>query len=494
MPSSRAAAAAEPPCPFAHAAKKIEGKEQPSKRRGTPSDAAGDDDPEAPKKEDIKAAVDSARSNFNRRMNSFFRSGLGRLTGGKKKKKADGGGGSPRRQSKRARSTPASVAEATSTDTPHAPPSSLRPIPFGGVAFDEDTAVVRPHGRLRMSHQSPYYKRLLPSQIVKITHDAEIIVVIPPDTESTPRIDRDARDNICKAIDPALLSTSTNLSALEKEEQRVILWRQHSIERDGRTGYEFPARVNRYPERTKMETGMMGTADVDALWGDISLYVGIVGYATSKPAQLLMCNIHAVEVYELVRDGEVLNPEIDFSKGDIDEKLLKLLDATHGCTVSTVEVFMRYYQEQSNRKTRKINDLYRQLERLKAQAKANGSAPAPCKATDSREIFINILKDELHPKRLYAFADVVENLYGAHYRALYTQFRRLNANLIDDPTKHVVLYRKMKEMFPHTHAFFAMLVSNNRTKSVELAAMFTSFSVVQIDPVEIGDVESFWDD
>ena len=322
-----------------------------------------------------------------------------------------------------------------------------------------------PHDSSQHSLKSSHYKRLLPSQIVRIAHEAEIIVVVPRVTKHTPPELKEDITYASDRFDRVVMSTHTRLPADQKKEELVRVRRTHECARDGGVVHEYRCRVKNYPERGTLSSTCLTYADVRLMFkGDVGINVEVCGYPQNEKVLLKLKHIHALEIYQISPRDAQLNDGLRFeSNGDIDEPLLRQLWFVKGCTTSTIELMMKYYQESSKRLKKQVSNMKSRKRKRKAK-EAEGVEGPESNSSD----LINLMEHELSEKRIGAYAKWVDDQYHDCFRQQYSSFERLDNHLI--PSSVVwEQYRRFKENFPLAHAMFSIMVSTSR-KSIELAA------------------------
>ena len=115
--------------------------------------------------------------------------------------------------------------------------------------------------------------------------------------------------------------------------------------------------------------------------------------------------------------------DITFPKsGDLDEPLLQEIWAAKGCTVRTVEIMMRYYQELSKRRNDQCRHLGIRLKRKSAKDSAVDTLSNKTQATNTKLDYMRNINAELKKTCLFSFADKVDKIYESKYNVVYSNF------------------------------------------------------------------------
>ena len=201
------------------------------------------------------------KNNFPRVVNSNFSAGLGKKAFAKKNvtvQRSESEDGMRRSNRKRKQNEPMSPEENTVT------PDGASSLP--SVRFDRSFATgtsATPHRPIPPSFRAPQYKRLLPSNIVRLSHENEIIVVVPDASTFNPTAPgySDVK-YISDCIDSVLVAASMSLPTQQRQEELSRIKMAHERIRDGKVVHEYACRVKNYPERFKLSTPHMTSNDV----------------------------------------------------------------------------------------------------------------------------------------------------------------------------------------------------------------------------------------
>jgi len=99
-----------------------------------------------------------------------------------------------------------------------------------------------------------YYKRLLPSQIVRLHKGAEVAVVIRPLPKSSSDNERSVHAAISKDVNAVVLDSCIGVHNADQIAQLQTILRTHEIKRDGGDCHEFQMRLHKWPERDHLDT------------------------------------------------------------------------------------------------------------------------------------------------------------------------------------------------------------------------------------------------
>ena len=78
-----------------------------------------------------------------------------------------------------------------------------------------------------------YYKRLLPSQLVRLREGTEIIVVLPPLPKKATLLEAQDYKAITKDINAVILDSCQGLQGEERQKHLDSILRSHAISREG---------------------------------------------------------------------------------------------------------------------------------------------------------------------------------------------------------------------------------------------------------------------
>ena len=292
--------------------------------------------------------------------------------------------------------------------------------------------------------------------MIRLDIDDEFILLFPAVSSTlSPECLPAARD-INRRIDRVLIQSCTGITSSERRDQLSFLKRKHIKIRGSETYYEFAVRMKHFGELKDMQLNSFRHSDLDRLWKSDGFgpSIELCGYARTTTALLRLRYYPYIEMYQ--RSCSLFHDEVVFPRGgDLDDSFLQAIWLANGCTVRTVEVMMRYYQEQSRR--RQLQVLY-----TKSQLK---------KKTDGDELlieshdryarrdFMRNVHEELKSARLFAFADEVDGIYEARFKLVYSNFVPMR-NTVVTSEDISSLYETFTTDFPHTHAILSTIVSS----------------------------------
>ena len=359
------------------------------------------------------------KSNYSQLINSQFKTSIGKQSG--KKRKTPQPSSSPtfntssRRSKRRKTSSHDKTPSARVADTP---------VPHFNLEGIDATSLVLPHKPIPISSQSSFYKRLLPGQIARLSKGDEIIIVIPCTTKVSADAMMEGIQYMNGAIDSVISHTCAGATANEQRDEMKRYRTRHEIKRDGDIAHQFSARITNYSERWQFEDvnhetqqSVLKESDLDAMWNDIGINVEVCGYAKSKFALLKMKYIGYIEIYQIVKDGSILNDNISFSRGDIEKQLVDNFWAVNGCAPSAIEAMMKYYSALAARQKHANSALKRRQKAVEIKANADVEAATADATIEHNKAFASLIKEEITQERLFAFADKVDRKY--HERFLY---------------------------------------------------------------------------
>ena len=281
-------------------------------------------------------------------------------------------------------------------------------------------------------------------------------------------------------VNAVISKTCVGGNAAERKDELKRYRTRHELPRDGAVAHQFCVRIKSYGERHRfmdvnMETGesTMTESDISGMWNDIGLNVELCGYTRSKSALLKLRYIGYLEVYQLACDGSVLNNQLSFAAGDLDEQLVNHLWSVNGCSVSSIEVMMKYYNALATRQKKTIQNLKSRNKVSLDEANAAAAATEAAQSQEQRHTFAELVKAELSEKNLYLFASKVDAKYQERFARQYSTYTKFSDFILAGDTV-VTLYEEFKSSFPCTHTLLARIVST-KSHLVDLADPMKAF-------------------
>jgi hypothetical protein len=135
-------------------------------------------------------------------------------------------------------------------------------------SYSPNEGLVPGHPSLRPSVLQPFYRRLPPEVIVRLSAGDELIIVVPTDS-STRSGDATARARVVDFYSRAFAAVSRrSLSRTEPNSVLVedIILKRHRLRRDDKWFLEYPVRVRNYAERDNFSRLYMDRSPVDHSW------------------------------------------------------------------------------------------------------------------------------------------------------------------------------------------------------------------------------------
>ena len=310
---------------------------------------------------------------------------------------------------------------ATMPTSPH-PSSAAASVQPMDSTFSEDSLAPR-HRPIPHSTRSAPYTRIRPKQMVQLGIDAEFIHIFPAKSSTLHPKCATAAVDINQRIDRVLLKSCTGITSSERTAQLTLLKQKHAIARGSETYYEFPVRLKHFGELQDLQINSLRPADLDRLWKSDGFgpSIELCGYARTSTALLRLRYYPYVEMYH--RSSSLYLDDFTFPKsGDLDEPLLQELWAAKGCTVRTVEIMMRYYQELSKRRKDQCRHLGIRLKKKSANDSAVDTLSNATQATNTKLDYMRNINAELKKTRLFSFADKVDKMYESKYKVVYSNF------------------------------------------------------------------------
>lgn len=167
----------------------------------------------------------------------------------------------------------------------------------------------------------------MPSQIVRLSKDDELILVIPPtDGKLVNPTVKAGIDDINQQIDSIIMATCTGYTSSERKQQLQQFRKKHEIVRGGGNAYQFAARVKNCGERHRLDSVSLTDSDINDLWKDTGINVELCGYACSVRGLLRFRFIGYIELHQIAREGGILRRELQFAQsGNTDDQLIRQL-------------------------------------------------------------------------------------------------------------------------------------------------------------------------
>ena len=235
---------------------------------------------------------------------------------------------------------------------------------------------------------------------------------------------------------------------------QLRLKQKHSIARGSDTYYEFPVRLKHFGELQDLQINSLRASDLDRLWKSDGSgpSIELCGYARTTTALIRLRYYPYVEMYQ--RLSSLFLDAVTFpNSGDLDEPLLQEIWAAKGCTVGTVEIMVRYYQELSKRHKDQCRNLGTQLKRKNAQNNAVNAllneSHAGSHATYTKLDYMRSINAKLKKTRLFSFVDKVDAMYESKYKLVYSNFACMR-NTIVSPADISKLYTIYSAKVFHT--------------------------------------------
>ena len=264
-----------------------------------------------------------------------------------------------------------------------------------------------------ISTESAPYTRIGAHKMVRFDIDEEFILLCPVVSSTLHPKRLPAAVNINQQIDRVLIQSCTGIISSVRREQLSMLKRKHIKIRGSQTHYEFAVRLKHFGELQDIQINSLRHSDLDRLWksDNFGPFIELCGYARTTKALLRLRYYPYIEMYQ--RSSSLFLDNVEFQKsGDLDHIFLQVIWLAKGCTVRTVEVLMRYYQELAVRCQDQCQYLRKQLKRkTDSNDVLNESQDAY-----ARSDFMSHIHDELKSKRLFAFTDKVDALYKSRFK------------------------------------------------------------------------------
>ena len=324
--------------------------------------------------------------------------------------------------------------------------------------FSEDS-LAPGHRPILHSTRSAPYTRIRPKQMVQLGIDDEFILIFPAKSPTLHPKCFTAAVDINQQIDRVLLKSCTGITPSERTAQLDLLKQKHAIARGSETYYEFAVRLKHFGELQDLQINSLRSSDLDRLWKSDGFVpsIELCGYARTSTALLRLRYYPYLEMYQ--RSSSLYLDDVTFPKsGDLDEPLLEEIWAAKGCTVRTVEIMMRYYQELSKRRKDHCRYLANQLKQKSATVSAVDTLLNDTQATNTKLVYMRNITAELKKSRLFSFADKVDKMYESKYKVVYSNFVYMR-NTVVSPADISKLYNIFRDDFPHAHALFSIIVS-----------------------------------
>ena len=180
-----------------------------------------------------------------------------------------------------------------------------------------DRDFVPPHSQSRTSVIQPVYRRLLPSDIVRLMAGDDIIVVVPVHGE-VPRKGDDAdasRFHYRKLFENIIRRSFRDQNNYRSDLDSIICAR-HTLILGGRPYLEFPCRIKHYAERELFERLGTPPSAVKLSWAQgAGLNLLVCGYTPLTTILIQFQHVGYLEIYKKVYSDDVfVNEGIVFTK------------------------------------------------------------------------------------------------------------------------------------------------------------------------------------
>jgi hypothetical protein len=100
------------------------------------------------------------------------------------------------------------------------------------------------------------YKRLLPSQLARLSPGDELIAVVPPSND----INNDSVVSLTNAINKVMLFGCPRMNTQQQIEQLTSAKQHHELKRNGQSAYEFCIRIVNFPELHSLDKHFSNTS------------------------------------------------------------------------------------------------------------------------------------------------------------------------------------------------------------------------------------------
>jgi hypothetical protein len=153
------------------------------------------------------------------------------------------------------------------------------------------------------------YKRLLPSQLSRLSPGDEIIVVVPSPNE----LNSDVVESATLAFNKVILHGCPRMNAKQQDEHLSHVMKQHEITRNGVVVHEFCVRILNFPELATLDNHFSDTRVIDKLWDQgAGYYAGVCGYSAGAKVLLKLSWLPHLELFKVADSKSFLNDEITY--------------------------------------------------------------------------------------------------------------------------------------------------------------------------------------
>ena len=190
--------------------------------------------------------------------------------------------------------------------------------------------------------------------------------------------------------------TVTNTNASQRKKAIELIRQPHVLIREGKTYFEFPAKVSSYAHRGYYGRNAYNKSDLKRHFNHgEGIYFKLDGYDSSIGLLIMFRLMPFIEIYKLRAMDDTHSECISFNRDVCDEAslvppLLNYLQRYKGDTLSCYETLYKYYRASLRISKKQLNKTANKLASNKAEA-----------AALDLENFADTMKKEFHKKKNY---------------------------------------------------------------------------------------------
>jgi hypothetical protein len=329
------------------------------------------------------------------------------------------------------------------------------------------------------------YKRLLPSQLARLSPGDELIVVVPPSND----INNDSVVSFMNAMNKVMLFGFPHMNIRQQIEQLTSAKRRHELKRNGQTAYEFCIRVVNFPELHSLDKHFNNTSLLDKMWDQgAGYYANVCGYSAGTKMLIKLAWLPHLEFYKIADGNSFLDdgfsyPVSNTNPAKLASSLMENLVLTNGCPIATMEALWKFARQDANilRRVSTSDRKRADAELVRVQEAVNSAKSSP-----PEHELAALISIELDSTALREFSQTVDGIYERAFCNHYKSFQHTPAMILG-PNETPQLYWQMINQFPITHFVIAKIVSNTET-IIAVSDIFNA--TVNVDSAHESDHES----
>ena len=299
------------------------------------------------------------------------------------------------------------------------------------------------------TNQAP--QRIEFEDLVRLRHNDEFLLCIPPSTRKDPKpFVKACADTMDKMRNIILYDHMKNLTVAACNKYFESELKTRAVGRNGRDGHEFHVRVLAYPERSLLEMDPIPKSEMNHLLlpqTGVGLTIQLIGYSLTAKTLLKFYDLALLQLYIRRSPGEQIYKDVKLRQSKNEElvakDLSKLLLETKGGATAYISILMQHYQARQSTKAVK-----------EQKTELSKSISLEYRAEDE---IVEKLHLDASGAKINAFADEVDRVYLTAMRGSLGFNQVCKYLLSDDVNCH--FYNKMRKEFPYIHEALYSVVS-----------------------------------